>query len=292
MNKKKMNLYWDKWNFGPEERSGQLPSTLSKHIEWVNDPTDVAVFVDYDGSLDNLETIVKNCTQKYKVMVQMEPYTFNKALHQWILNNEHLFDLIFVHYPSWRGSGKYPEKYKYYTAGSRTFIPEEDRKIYPKTKNITAIWSTKNYEMEGHILRSTCRSYIQENLPGKVDWNNPPGLFNKIQGLRDYRYEIVVENEFPFFLTEKHLDCMLTGTIPIIWGHKDTKQWEGFNTDGMIFFNNAEELYDILKSETLTDKFYNSKLDAIKHNFKECEKHLSFGDILWNSGLKELYKDD
>ena len=234
MNKKrKINLYWDKWNFGNEERAGHLPSTPSQYIEWTNDPTDVAIFVDYDGSLDNLETIVKNSNQKYKVMVQMEPMSFNRALHSWILENEHLFDLIFVHYPAWKGTGKYPEKYKYYIAGSRTFIDSNERKIYNKSKNVTAIWSNKNLGLQGHILRHTARDYIKNKIPKTVDWNNP---VKKIDVLKDYRYEIVVENEFPYFLTEKHLDCMLTGTIPIIWGHKDTKQWEGFNTDGMIFF--------------------------------------------------------
>jgi len=219
----------------------------------------------------------------------MEPYTYNKALHQWILENEELFDLIFVHYPSWKGSGKYPEKYRYYIAGSRTFIREDERKIYNKTKDVTAIWSQKNFGLEGHQLRHTTRNYIKSVIPNTVDWNNP---IEKVDGLKDYKYEIVIENEFPYFLTEKHLDCMLTGTIPIIWGHKDTMQWKGFKTDGMIFFKTAEELYEILKSKKLTTNFYNSKISEIKHNFKECSKHLSFGDILWNSGLKELYKND
>ncbi len=288
MNKKNVNLYWDKWNFGPEERAGISPSTPSQYLNWINDPCDVAVFVDYDGSLNNLETIVKNSSQKYKVMVQMEPCSFNKALHQWILENENLFDLIFVHYPSWKGSGKYPEKYRYYIAGSRTFIDSNERKIYNKSKNVTAIWSNKHFGLEGHELRHTARNYIKNKIPKTVDWNNPT---KKIDVLKDYRYEIVVENEFPYFLTEKHLDCMLTGTIPIVWGHKDTKQWEGFNTNGMIFFSTAEELYDILTSDKLTSEFYNSKEKEIKHNFKECFKHLSFGDILWRSGLKELYND-
>ena len=60
----------------------------------------------------------------------------------------------------------------------------------------------------------------------------------------------------------------------------------------MIFFKTAKELYDILKSKKLTTEFYNSKEKEIKHNFEECFKHLSFGDILWRSGLKELYKND
>ena len=104
--KHKVNLYWDKWNYGVEERQGVFPATPSQFIEYTNDPTDVGVFVDYDGSLDNIETIVKNSQHKYKVMVQMEPASFNRALHGWILENEHLFDLILVHYPSWKGSGK------------------------------------------------------------------------------------------------------------------------------------------------------------------------------------------
>jgi|TARA_R100000734_G_C3313394_1_gene104689 hypothetical protein len=284
--KKSVNLYWDKWNYGPEERKGIWPSTPSKYISYTNDPTDVGIFVDYDGSLDNIETIVKNSSHKYKIMVQMEPYTFNKALTQWIIDNEHLFDMIFVHYPSWRGSGKFPEKYRYYIAGSRTFIKSEDRKIYNKSKDVTAIWSQKNFGMEGHQLRHITRDYIKSIIPHTVDWNNP---IDKVDGLKDYRYELVVENEFPYFLTEKQLDCMLTGTIPVIWGDKDTIQWKGFKTDGMIFFKTAKELYELLEKGKLSKEFYDSKTEEIKHNFNECFKHLSFGDILWEAGLYELW---
>ena len=286
--KTKVNLYWDKWNFGPEERAGQHPSTASKYIEYTNDPTDIGIFVDYDGSLDNLETIVKNSKHKYKVMVQMEPYTFNIALTDWIAANEDLFDLIFVHYPAWKGTGKYPEKYRYYIAGSRTFIDSNDRQIYPKSKNVTAIWSQKNFGMEGHALRHTTRDHIQSKLKHTVDWNNP---VSKVDGLKDYRYEIVVENEFPYFLTEKHLDCMLTGTIPIIWGQRDTKQWKTFDTKGMLFFKTADELYHILTNGILNANHYNSLKDSINYNFKESFNHLSFGDILWEAGLFEFNKN-
>ena len=283
--KTKVNLYWDKWNYGPEERSGQHPSTPSKFIEYTNDPTDVAIFVDYDGSRNNLETIVKNSQQKYKVMVQMEPASFNRALHQWILENEHLFDLIFTHYPAWKGSGKYPEKYRYYIAGSRTFVLPQDRKIYSKSKNITAIFSQKNFGLEGHNLRHSIRNIFTQTQPGIIDFNNP---VEKVDGLKDYRYEIVVENEFPYFLTEKPLDSILSGCLPIIWGHPGTKQWEKFDINGMLFFENETQLLNLIGSGTLNEEFYNSKLDSIKYNFKIAKKYLSFGDIIWNSGLKEL----
>ena len=84
MEKLKVNLYWDKWNFGVEEREGKSPATSSQYIEYTNDPTDIGIYVDYDGGMDHHETIVKNTNHKYKVMVQMEPASFNRALHSWI----------------------------------------------------------------------------------------------------------------------------------------------------------------------------------------------------------------
>ena len=282
--KTKVNLYWDKWNFGVEERRGEHPSTPSQFIEYTNDPTDIGIFVDYDGSYDHHETIVKNSNHKYKVMVQMEPASFNRALHQWIIKNEHLFDMIFVHYPAWKGSGKYPEKYHYYIAGSRTFIKPKDRQIYPKSKNITAIFSQKNFGLVGHNMRHEIRDWSKSN-PNIIEFNNP---VEKVDGLKDYRYEVVIENEFPYFLTEKQLDSILTGCLPIVWGHPNTKPFEEFDKNGFIFFQNNEELYKILNSGLLTEEYYNSKIDALKYNFEIAKKYLSFGDIIWKAGLKEL----
>ena len=89
-------------------------------------------------------------------------------------------------------------------------------------------------------------------------------------------------------MTEKHLDSILSGCLPIIWGHPGTKQWEKFDINGMLFFENETQLLNLIGSGTLNEEFYNSKLDSIKYNFKIAKKYLSFGDIIWNSGLKEL----
>jgi len=295
MNSKKLvNLYTGKGNFGLEERLGTLPSTISKYIEYTPLKTDVGIFLDYDGVLDNMEGQVRNSNHKYKVFIQMEPATFNQALHYWIRDNENLFDLIFVHYTSLNGYdlSECNPKYRYYSGIGKTFIPEVFREIHQKTKNISAIWSSKNY-MPGHILRGVAKTYINANMPSIVDFNNPPQIYEKINGLKDYRFEIVIENEFPEFLTEKPIDSMLCGCIPIIWGNGDSREWDGFNKDGMIFFKTKEELFDLLKNGNLNEEYYDSKIAAIQHNFSEAHKHLSFGDIIWNSGLSDLlYKDD
>jgi len=218
-------------------------------------------------------------------MVQMEPAGFNRALNGWILENENLFDYILVHYPAWKGTGKYPEKYRYYIAGSRTMILPEDRQLHKKTQNIATIWSHKNYGLVGHNLRHQMRDWLKANRPGVVDFHNPK---EKIDVLKDYRYEIVVENEFPYFLTEKHIDAMLTGTLPIIWGNKNTIQWKGFDTNGMVFFESPEELYELIDSGIFNEEFYLSKKFSMLHNYNEVQKYLSFGDIVWDSIIREI----
>lgn len=280
MSKKlKVNLQ----NFYSPNYDESTGTTTSKFIDYVSwELADVAIFIDYT-ELDLLEKTVSESSHKYKVIVLREPQELMQSFYDWVHENEDLFDLIFVHYPV--ANLKNPEKYRYYSGAGDTWVSENARKVYNKTKNVTAIWSQKNFGLTGHQLRHSTRAYIKENIPDAVDWNNP---INKIDGLVDYRYEIVVENEFPHWLTEKHLDCMLTGTIPIVWGSKWTKQWEGFDVDGMIFFQTPEELYSILTSNMLGEEHYNSLYDSIIHNFHECNKHLVYDNILWHAGLYEL----
>ena len=279
MNKKiKVNLY----NYYSPVHDEGTSVWSSEFIDYVSEPADIAIFIDY-SEFETIKKTISEATNKYKVIVLREPQGLFRDFYNWVHENEDLFYMIFVHYPI--TNLKNPEKYRYYAGVGSTWVSEIDRKIYNKSKNVTAIWSQKNYGLGGHALRHTTRDYIKENIPHTVDWNNP---VNKIDGLIDYRYEIVVENEFPHWLTEKHLDCMLTGTIPIVWGSKWTKQWEGFDTDGMIFFQTPEELYNILTSDMLGEKHYNSLHYSILHNFHECNMHTSYSDILWDAGLCEL----
>lgn len=300
----KVNLYWGNWNFGSEERQGIYPATKSKHIEYTTEPTDIGIFVDYDGNLENFKTIVKTTNHKYKIMVQMEPYSFNRALNNFIIENEDLFDYILVHYPedlqeyqrppadmNALGSAnwytKNPDKYRYYTCGARTMIRPQDRgfNINHKSKDICTIWSHKNFGLVGHALRHEMRDWLKVNRPGVVDFHNPK---EKIDVLKDYRFEIIVENEYPYFLTEKHIDAMLTGTFPVVWGNPNTLQWKGFDTDSMVFFETSKELYELLDSGMFTEDFYRSKVNGLIHNYHEAQKHISFGDIIYDSIIKEL----
>ena len=111
----------------------------------------------------------------------------------------------------------------------------------------------------------------------------------KIEGLKDYRYSIAIENDTTTNgITEKLFDCFLSGVIPIYYGASNLK--EHFNMDSILTFNNLKELKDILLN--LKGKkgieFYNNNLNSIKENFN-ITKNLWFdNDIFFDRYLKEL----
>tara|TARA_R100000951_G_scaffold13230_1_gene10469 strand:- start:3268 stop:4146 length:879 start_codon:yes stop_codon:yes gene_type:complete len=286
--KTKANLYWPWGVLELKERNNNLSPSP---IQLVDEITDLAIFIDYGwpeheiNSPEKLEELVKSLPHKYKVLVHLEPQPLMIDFYNWSKANEDLFDLIFVHYPHWHeyGTGNNPEKYRYYDSVGDTWIHKDNRKIWPKSKNITAIWSNKNW-LAGHTIRHKLKTLLA-TIPGKVDFNNP---VKKIDGLKDYRFEIVIDNEDSFITTEKFIDCVLTGTIPIIWSTKDHPQWKDYDTSGMIFFQTIEEAYAIINSSKLNKEYYDSCNKAIIHNFNQASKKLGLFNILHECGLSEI----
>ena len=46
----------------------------------------------------------------------------------------------------------------------------------------------------------------------------------------------------------------------------------------------------MLNDNMFTEELYLSKMNAVKNNFKVAEKYASFGNVLWESGLKDILK--
>lgn len=163
-------------------------------------------------------------------------------------------------------------------------------KIYNKTKNISCISSNKSFlpghvlrlEMVNHILSKNTRNYI--DMFG-VGFNEITG---KIEGLKDYRFSIAIENAYiDNWATEKLSDCFLTGTIPIYYGCPNVS--EIFDIEGIITFSNKEELEGIINElHENGEKIYNSKLESIKRNFEIVNQHSLNIDQVFNKHLKKL----
>ena len=110
---------------------------------------------------------------------------------------------------------------------------------------------------------------------------------NKIEGLRDYRYHFAIENcKRDYWFTEKLIDCLMTGTLPIYWGCPSISKF--FNTDGFILFDNLVELKEKLK--LCTPEYYESKLPAIRENFECAHKYLLAEDWLYENVLNSTQR--
>lgn len=155
------------------------------------------------------------------------------------------------------------------------WIPREHQAIYPKTKMFSIIASGKR-QLEGHQLRHS----IITAAEGKIDvfGGGYKHIQSKLIGIKDYRYHIVVENvRKDFWFTEKLIDCLVTGTIPIYWGCPSISKF--FNIDGFITFSNMQELKEKLK--LCTPDYYDSKIDAIRENFILAQKHILAEDWIY-----------
>lgn len=162
-------------------------------------------------------------------------------------------------------------------------------KIYKKNKSISCISSNKSF-LPGHIKRLEFVNYIQStefdvDLFG-VGFNEIEG---KIEGLKDYRYSIAIENDItPNYITEKIFDCFLSGVIPIYYGAPNLEEY--FNMDSILIFNSIEELKNILLSIRGENgiKFYNNNLNSIQENFIKAKNLWYDNDVFFNTYLKNL----
>lgn len=274
-------------NYGKEELEGMYPCWPGEFIEWTPDFAEIKAWVDTFPT-QGCDSIFETENLKVRIALLIEPIAFGGDNYKVVLEHKDCFDLIFSTYPNY-GDGS--SKFKYIPGGARSFIRPNERNIYNKQKNICSIASNKQMS-HGHVFRHTIKNYIQENNPSLVDYINPP-MDRKVEGLASYRYELVVENEDSPFFSEKPLDSMLTGCIPIYWSTCQPSYFKGFDTTGILFFSTLDEVIQKLENGYFTPELYESRLSAVRHNFEEAKKYVSLGDIIWNAGLQEYlnYED-
>jgi len=102
--------------------------------------------------------------------------------------------------------------------------------------------------------------------------------------LMRYRFSIVIENTLsPHYFTEKILNCLAVGTIPIYLGA--TKIGDYFDVKGILQFKNRRELIDEVLPK-LDENLYDSRLSAIANNFTKCLSYSSIEKVIAGELLK------
>lgn len=260
--------------------STQYPIRDHPHFiwKWDTDRVDSFVTVFTDCFLREVDS----CGSKYKVAWMLEPPTVNSDMYREMLQNYHKFDLVFTFDDRMLSID---HRFRFFSNGASWVWPNL-RKVYDKTKMVSAIFSNKRFT-EGHRLRHQIASLWGDRLDLMGSGYRP--LENKIEGMIDYRYSVVVENCWDnCYFSEKLMDCFYTGAVPIYKGF--SKSTEFFDGNGIITFDRADQLGPILDS--IGEEDYVSRLDAIKANFVMADKYSDMEYFLWINGLKSLFDMD
>jgi hypothetical protein len=198
-----------------------------------------------------------------KICWLLEPIAINPFIYRWITENHDLFIEVWTHDDEML---KLLPNAKFVPTGG-CWLEPADVRIFPKSDLCSFLASNKDRTI-GHKLRQHIRHILPSHIAQFGKKFREP---TKTTALGKYAYSITVENsQRDTYFTEKLIDCFLTGTIPIYWGtHKVV---EFFDSEGIIFFNNTNDLDDILKGISMST--YYEKLDAVKANFELAGKFI------------------
>lgn len=155
------------------------------------------------------------------------------------------------------------------------WINPQDHKLYNKTKDLSIIASSKNYS-DGHILRQNVITEFKNSMDVYGRGHNQ--IPYKLDGLKDYRFSIVIENcKRDYWFTEKLIDCLVTGTIPIYWGCPSIGDF--FDIRGFIIIDNIDDLKNVINN--ISEETYKEKLKYVEHNFIESKKYILPDNLIY-----------
>jgi FkbM family methyltransferase len=243
-----------------------LPTSRFDWNRTIGDNEELIVFVDSE-----IEKVDKYHS-KHKVAWLIEPREVNPELAYRAIALSDKFDLVVTHDKMLISNIKNGR----FSPMGGSWIDPDDWKIYEKKKRVSIIASKKTYA-SGHSLRHAAAELVPENDRFGGAYKQ---IAKKNEALTEYKFSVVIENcRQPGWFTEKLIDALTMGTVPIYWGCPDVGEF--FDARGIITFENVEDLSKILQSDL--DTFYDINKDVIESNFKKARRFASCDDIMFNA---------
>jgi hypothetical protein len=166
-------------------------------------------------------------------------------------------------------------KFSFYPYGG-SWIDLDAWGMHEKYKDLSIIASSKK-STSGHKLRHDIISEYADEIDS-VFGHGYSSIDTKITGLAPYRYSIVVESSrFDYYFTEKLIDAISVGCVPIYWGCPSIGDF--FDIDGIIPFMNMTMLGNILKG--LCAEGYRDREQAIRNNIEIAKEYRCCEDWIW-----------
>lgn len=235
-----------------------------EQFDWVREPNPNVTFFS-----DSHVTQVDKHTSEKKIAWLLESPCLTYSSYKYVENNYNKFYKIFTFDKKLLDKCKNSELLPI----GGCWILSDDRQIHKKTKQTSFITSQKNF-LPGHKLRHLV---IQEIKNIDVFGRGYRDIENKIEGLKDYQFSIVIENcKSDYYFTEKLIDCFVTGTIPIYWGCPSIGNF--FENEGIITFNDLNDLKVILNS---LGGEYEKRKKYVETNFKIATNFILADDNIY-----------
>lgn len=210
-----------------------------------------------------IDTLDCDKTYDYNFLFLDEPSSIATEINRTILKNKFSFDKIYTF------NQDILDKYHnalFFPKGT-SWLDLNQLKINKKPQ-VSFLTSSKNKTFR-HNLRLSVYDYLNSldciNQMEIYHHKSPPFINERNVFFENALFNIGIENgKLKNYFSEKIVDCFVSKTIPIYCGCPNIGEW--FNTDGIITFNDLEDLKYIFSY--INEDYYNSKQDAIEENYK------------------------
>lgn len=220
---------------------------------------------------------------KYKVAMLVEPITILPGIYSWVAENYDKFDMILTHHKPLLSLSS---KFRYYPVWPRIKMDKTNFGWKePKSKNMSVIFSNKR-ETAAQKYRHDIVQQFSNHFDLYGTGYQP--IEDKSTGTKPYRYQVVVENIFSGYTSEKANDCFACGTVPIYYGDKNSNIHDYYDSRGVIIFETLDELSHIINN-VANESWYNSNLEAVEKNY-ELAINNSVHKVLWDHGISEFFE--
>jgi hypothetical protein len=238
---------------------------------------DICFFTD----INIMNNEVLNSKSRINIAWILEPLSINSPTYQKVYQDLDKYHYILTHNLELININR---NKCFYSPFGGCWIKPEDRRIHNKTKSFSIIASEKDWTT-GHKLRHK----IIQQFGNKIDLVCGKGyspIDYKLEALQDYRYSFIIENDNnDIYFSEKLIDSLMTGTIPIFWGSNISSI---FDMNGIIVIQDLDQLKDF-------DKYYNeelylSKSNSILNNFNIAKQFTCPEDWIFDNFLNTIIK--
>lgn len=177
-----------------------------------------------------------------KIAWLIEPPCINATSYAFVARHRAIFSEVLTHQRAFADQ----VVGRYYPFGG-THLPPRDRRLGQKSEQVCLIASSKR-SAPGHRLRHEVAARYRDRIdvygPDYSGWQVAHANI-----LPAYRYAVVIENEQSSdWFTEKLLDCLLVGTIPLYWGSPDAGK--RFVRGGIVAWQHVDQLGAMLDAAT------------------------------------------